>query len=146
MTRPGGLDATRALCLALDGRDMGPLVARLDDTSMLSFPGLSGLGGDYNGREAIAGLLRRMAAATGGTLHFEVWRSLLSHPGALRIEGRLSGNRDGRQFSVAMSVDATLVDQAFQNISIDCSDRQAWDALWGRARRSGRRRGFRSRL
>jgi hypothetical protein len=135
MTGPREPDAASALCLALDGRDVGPLAKRLDDTSLLSFPGLSGLGGDYNGREAIVGLLRRMASATGGTLHFEVRRSVLPHPGALRIEGRLSGNRDGRLISVAMSVDAALVGQAFQSIDIDCADQPTWDALWGRARR-----------
>ncbi len=102
---------------------------------MLSFPGLSGLGGDHNGREAIIGLLERMAAATGGTLHFEVRRSLSSHLGALRIEGSLSGTRDGRLISVAMSVDAALVDKVFQSIGIDCDDRPDRDALRGRPRR-----------
>ena len=135
MPRPLEPDAAGALCLALDGGDTGPLVGRLDDASWLSFPGHSGLGGDYNGREAIVGLLRRMAAATGGTLHFEVQRSLWPRPGALRIEGRLSGNRDGRLISVGMTADAALVDQAFQSIDIDCADQPTWDAMWGRARR-----------
>ena len=135
MTQPQGPDAEGALWLALDGRDMGPLVARLDGASSLSFPGLSGLGGDYQGREAIVGLLRRMAAATGGTLHFEICRSLMSNLSALRIEGRLSGDRDGRPIDVAVTVDATLADKVFQTIDIDCADRSTWDTLWGRAPR-----------
>ncbi len=135
MTGPREPDAAEALCLALDGRDVDALAERLDDTSSLSFPGLSGLGGDYNGREAIVGLLRRMAAATGGTLHFEVRRSVSSRPSVLRIEGQLSGDRDGRLISVGMSVDAALVGQVFQSIDIDCADQPTWDALWGRVRR-----------
>lgn len=124
-----------ALCRALDGRDVGPLGARLDDASLLSVPGLSGLGGNYQGHEAIVGLFRRMAAATGGTLRFEVCRSLMSSPGALRIEGRLSGTRDDHLFNATVSVDATLDGQVFRSIIIECADRSAWDALWGRARR-----------
>ena len=75
MTRRSGADAVRALCRALDGRDVGPLAAWLDDASVLRVPGFSGLAGDYQGREAIVGLLRRMAAATDGTLRFEVRRT-----------------------------------------------------------------------
>ena len=134
MTRPWGSDAAEALSLALDGRDLGPLVERLDDASSLSFAGLSGLGGDYHGREAIVGLLRRMVAATGGTLHFEPCRSQMSHPGALRLEGRLSGKRDGRLVSATVSVDAALAQRVFRSIRIDCADRSTWDTLWGRAR------------
>ena len=98
MTRRSEADAVGALCRALDGRDVGPLAARLDDASVLRVPGSSGLGGDYQGREAIVGLLRRMAAATDGTLRFEVQRTLAAsarcppHRGmALRHAGWPSG-------------------------------------------------------
>ena len=131
MTRRWGADAVRALRRALDGRDVGPLAARLDDASVLKVPGLSGLGGDYQGREAIVGLLRQMAAATDGTLRFEVHHSSKSRSGALRTQGRLSGTRDGRLFSATVSVDASLAGQVFQSITIECADRSAWDALWG---------------
>jgi len=135
MTRQSGANAVGALCRALDGRDVGPLAVRLDDASALCVPGCSGLGGDYQGREAIIGLLRRMAAATDGTLRFEVRRSLMSRSGALRIEGQLSGKRNGRPLGASVSVDASLADQAFRSITIECADRSAWDALWGRTHR-----------
>jgi hypothetical protein len=134
MTRPQDPDAVRALCRALDGRGVGPLVARLDDASVLSVPGLSGLGGDYQGREAIVGLLRRMAAATNRTLRFQAQGTLVSQRGALHIEGRLAGTRDGRLFGTTVSVDATLDGQMLRSITIECSDRSTWDTLWGRAR------------
>ena len=123
----------RVLCLGLDGREVGPLAARLDDASVLHVPGLSGLGGDYQGSDAIVGLLRGMAAATDGTLRFEVGRSLMSRPDTLRVEGRLSGTRVGRPLSATIAVDAVLADQAFLSITLECADRSAWDAMWKRA-------------
>lgn len=135
MTRRSGADGMRALCRALDGRDVGPLAAMLDDASVLRVPGCSGLGGDYQGREAIIGLLRHLAAATDGTLRYEVRCELMPHPEALRIEGRMSGTRNGSPFSATVGVDATLVCQVFQSITIECADRSTWDTVWsGRAR------------
>ncbi len=125
----------RAVCRALDGRDVGPLAAMLDDVSVLRVPGYSGLGGDFQGREAIIGLLRRMASATDGTLRFEVRRSLMPHSEALRIEGRMSGARNGSPFSATVGVDATLVHRVFRSITIECADRSTWDSVWsGQAR------------
>lgn len=135
MTGSRGLDAAGALCRAFDGRDVGPLAARLDDASELHVPGSSGLGGDYQGREAIIGLLQRMAAATDGTLRFEVRRSLVPHPGALRIEGWLTGTRQRRPLGATISVDVTLAGHALRSITIGCIDRSEWDAMWGRAPR-----------
>lgn len=135
MRRRTGADAVRAWRRALDGRDVGPLTARLDDTSILHAPGFSGLGGDYQGCEAIVGPLERMTAATDGTLRFEVHHSSTSPSGALRIDGRLSGTREGRLFSATVSVDTTLADQVLRSITLGCADRAAWDALWGRAPR-----------
>ena len=134
MTREPRTDAVAALCRALDGRDVGPLASWLDDASVLRFPGLSGLGGDYQGGEAIVGLLQRMAAATDGTLHFEVDRTASPRTGASHIQGRLSGTRDGRPFRADVSVAATLTDERFRSIDLDCLDRAGWDALWGHAR------------
>jgi hypothetical protein len=135
MTRRSGADGVRALCRALGGRDVGPLTAMLGDASVLRVPGLSGLAGDYQGREAIIGLLRHMAAATDGTLRFEVGCDLMPHSDALHIEGRMSGMRNGSPFSATVRVDATLVCQVFQSITIECADRSTWDAVWsGRAR------------
>lgn len=135
MTGLMGPDAVGAFCRALDGRDVGALAARLDDASVLHVPGSSGLSGDYQGREAIVGLLQRMAAATDGTLRFEVRRSLAPHSGALRIEGWLTGTRQGRPLGATVSVDVSLAGQALRSITIGCADRSQWDAMWGRAPR-----------
>jgi hypothetical protein len=114
---------------------MVPLAARLDDSSVLRVPGCSGLGGDYQGCEAIVGLFRRMAAATEGTLHFEAQHGLMTHPGSLRIEGRLSGTRDGYLFGATVSVEATLDGPVFRSLALECADLSGWDALWGRGGR-----------
>lgn len=134
MSRRSETNALQALCLALDGRDVGPLTARLDDASVLHVPGFSGLGGDYQGGEAIVGFIQQMSAATDWTLRFEVRHTSTSRPSVLRIQGRLLGSRSGRPFSTTVSVDATLADQVFQGITIGCTDRSTWDALWGRPR------------
>ena len=132
MTRSSRVDAVEALCRALDGRDTGPLSARLDDTSVLHVPGLSGLGGDYQGRDAIVGLLQRMTAALDRTLCFEVRRSLVPRSGTLRIEGRLSGTRAGCLHGADVSVDATLAEGTLRSITIASADRSEWDAMWMR--------------
>ena len=124
-------DAVGALCRALDCGELGPLAARLDHASVLRVPGHSGLGGHYQGREAIVGLLQRMATATDGTLRFEVHDTLASLRGALLIEGWLSGTRDGRPARMAVSMEALITGQVFRSITIECADRPAWDALWG---------------
>ena len=133
MTRWSSSDAVRVLCLGLEGREVDRFAARLDDASVLRVPGLSGLGGDYQGSDAIVGLLRSMAAATDRTLRFEVGRSLMSRPDILCVEGRLSGTRVGRPLSATITVDAVLADQVFLSITIECADRSAWDAMWKRA-------------
>ena len=135
MARRSEADAVGALCRALDCGDLGPLAARLDDASVLRVPGYSGLGGHYQGRESIVGLLQRMAAATDGTLRFEVHGTLAPRRGALHIEGWLSGTRDGLPARMTVSMELTIAGQVFRNITIECADRPAWDALWGRERR-----------
>ena len=122
-----------ALCRALDGRDVAQLADRLDDASVLHVPGFSGLGGDYQGREAIVGLIHRMATATDGTLRFEVRGISTSRPGVLRIQGRLSGTRSGHPFSATVSIVSSLASQVFRSIEIRCYEPSALDPLWGRA-------------
>ena len=129
------VDAVGALCRALDCGDLGPLAARLDDASVLRVPGHSGLGGHYQGREAIVGLLQRMATTTDGTLRFEVQGTLASRRDAIHFEGWLSGTRDSRPARMAVSMEAIVYGQVFRSITIECADRLAWDALWGRERR-----------
>ena len=123
-----------ALCRALDCGDLGPLAARLDDASLLHVPGYSGLGGTYEGRESIIGLLRRMASATDGTMRLEVHGILAPRRGALRMEGWLSGTRDRLTARMTVSVELTFAGRVLRSITFECADRSAWDALWGRGR------------
>lgn len=134
MARGSEADALGALCRAFDCGDLGPLAARLDDASVLRVPGYSGLGGHFQGREAIVGLLKRMAAATDGTLRFEVRGTLAPRRGALHIDGWLSGARAGLPARMSVSMELTIAGQVFRAITIECADQQAWDALWGRVR------------
>lgn len=129
MTHGDEVGAMVTLCRALDGGDVGPLAARLDAKSRLRLPGLSGLGGDYQGCEAIVGVLRRMVAATGGTLRLEVHDST-ARGGVMRIEGLLSGTRNRHPSRAPVLLDARLDGDVFGSITIECADRSAWDALW----------------
>lgn len=123
------VDPVEPLCRALDGGDVGPLAARLDDKSLLRIPGHSGLSGDYQGREAIVGVVRRMAAASEGTLLFDV-RDRTAQRGSVHIEGLLHSTQDGRPTRAMVSMLATLDGDAYRNITIECPDRSAWDAMW----------------
>ncbi len=135
MARRAEGDAVAALCRALDRGDLGPLAARLDDASVLRLPGHSGLGGHYQGRDAIVGLLQRMATVTDGTLRFEAHGTIASRRDALHIEGWLSCTRNDRPARMTVSMDAMIAGQVFRSITIECADRPAWDALWGREHR-----------
>ncbi len=132
MARRAAVDPMAALCRALDGRGTDPLAAQLDQRSVLHVPGLSGLSGDYQGREAIVGVLSRMATATGGTLSFDVHGTTPCRAG-MRLDGWLSGTRDTSLARAMVSVDVMLDGRVYRRVTIECADRAAWDRLWGRS-------------
>ncbi|MCL1692831.1 MAG: nuclear transport factor 2 family protein [Actinomycetia bacterium] len=73
----------------LDG-DMSAAALVLDDASILHVPGRSGLAGDYQGREAILGLLGRMAEYTHDTLRFGSSRLVAEDSRVLVLQGNMS--------------------------------------------------------
>jgi ketosteroid isomerase-like protein len=120
----------RRLYAALDGRDTRGLVAVVDDASLLHVAGTSGLAGDYQGREAIAGLLRHTAELAGGTVRYGAARSEIDTSGRTALAGRASATRRGRcleaEVRLAVRVDGGVVREAW----LAFTDQAACDRFW----------------
>ena len=82
---------------ALLGKDVPAAEAVLDDGSLLHIAGRSGLAGEYQGEEAILGLLERMAQLTDVTLQFSPSRVINTDDQAIVLCGHSSGTRGGRR-------------------------------------------------
>ncbi len=81
----------------LAGRHGPAIEALFDESSLLHVPGGSGLAGQYQGGDAILGLLGRMAELTAGTLHFTPYRALIADDRVLVLCGRCRASRDIRR-------------------------------------------------
>lgn len=119
-----------AVVQALAGADAKGLRDRLDTDTMLHMPGSSGLAGDYQGREAIMGLLERMTAASDGTLGFTTEAVGAGPSGGLRLSGVVRGRRLGCALSLATSIDIDVVDGVIREARLSCEDQTTWDAFW----------------
>jgi hypothetical protein len=67
---PSDVSTADILSQRLLGEDGLPVKDVFDDSSLLHVPGRSGLSGEYQGGDAILGLLRRMSDLTNGTWGF----------------------------------------------------------------------------
>lgn len=86
------VDLTGIWCRALTGEDRWSARDLFDAASLLHVPGRSGLAGQYQGGEAILGLLDHMLELTGGTLRFLPTRVLSSETHAI-LWGHLRATR-----------------------------------------------------
>jgi len=126
---PGEVVARR-LYAALDGRDSGRLVAVVDDASVLHVAGGSGLAGDYQGREAIAGLLRHTAELAGGSLRYGAARSEIDTSGRSVLVGRASANRRGRRLDTEVRIAACIDDGVVREAWVSYLDQAECDRFW----------------
>ena len=115
---------------ALDGSGSGAVAAYLDDETLLHVPGGSGLAGEYQGRDAICGLLDRMTEASHGTLRFETVCTTTRDGGGVRLCGHVIGRRRARSLAMDASLEATVAGETVREIWLACSDQHAWDAFW----------------
>ncbi len=97
MAKESSVDAAQALCDALAGKHVTAAEAGLDDASLLHMPGRSGLAGQYQGGEAILGLLRRMAELTDGTIQFNPSAVLAANDRVFVMHGRTNAARHGKR-------------------------------------------------
>ena len=75
---------------ALLAGDVSAAAALLDDASVLHVPGRSGLAGDYQGEEAILGVLGRMAEYTHDTLRLGSLGLVAEDAHVLVLQGHIS--------------------------------------------------------
>lgn len=87
------------LCRALAGASGRTARQLLDDETLLHVPGRSGLAGQYQGQEAILGLLGRMTELTDETLRFTPTATLTADDQMIVVCGRSSASRQRKRLN-----------------------------------------------
>lgn len=126
----GEIDVIDAFATALDSGDTSELRGCLDGRSLVHMPGGSGLGGDYQGTDAIVGLVDRLREESGQTLRFTS-RCVSAGPGhAVHLRGAVSGQRLDRALRTPASLELRVVRGTIREVRLVCDDQRAWDAFW----------------
>lgn len=120
-----------AMAAALDGEGAHVVADFVDERTLLHMPGASGLAGDYQGTDAICGLIDHMASACGGTLRFETVCTTASGGSGVRLCGRVRGVRGGRSLATAATLEACISGAVIREAWLSCADQPAWDSFWG---------------
>jgi ketosteroid isomerase-like protein len=120
----------RRLYAALDGRDRAALAGLVDDASVLHVAGTSGLAGDYQGEEAMAGLLYRMAELARCSLRYGAARLAADAPGGSVLVGRASATRRGRRLDSDVEVTARIDGGVVREAWLSFVDQAACDRFW----------------
>jgi hypothetical protein len=103
----------------------------LDEHTLLHVPGTSGMAGDYQGREAIVGLLEAVARSSALTLRFEAASLIEGTTHTWRLAGTLRGERAGCALEIPATVKTAVTGNRVREAWLECSDQAAWDAFWG---------------
>jgi len=125
-----GEHVARAMYEAIDGKHVAAVAAYLDDASLLHVSGDSGLAGDYQGRDAILGLLGRMAELTGGTLRCGVSSSMVRSGGTVILQGPVLAAREGRTLETVVKVAVTVAGGHLREIWLNHLGQSAFDDFW----------------
>jgi hypothetical protein len=119
-----------AMASALDGEGTRVLADFIDERTLLHMPGASGLAGDYQGWDAIYGLIEHMASACAGTLRFETVCTTASGASWVRLCGRVRGARFGRWLATAATLEASIGGSVIREAWLSCADQPTWDDFW----------------
>lgn len=115
---------------AVLGRLVGDCDVTLDQSSLLHVPGRSGFAGQYEGEEAILGLLRRMVELTDATLRFRTTDELIADGHTVVLCGRLIGARRAKQLDTHALQILALRDGKVRDIWIFHQDQDDVDDFW----------------
>ena len=111
------------------GRGAGAADA-LDEASVLSVPGRSGMAGRYQGREAIVGVFRRMGELARGTLRFSPSELVAAGDELIVLIGRTTAACRGRtldsEVAFIVAIDAGVV----RRIWVFHDDQNEVDEFW----------------
>ena len=130
MEQPAAGPVVKAVIDALEGSGSTAVAAYLDEDTLLHMPGGSGFAGDFQGRDAICGLIDRMAEVSRGTLRFETACTTAREGGSVRLSGDVYGQRSGQQLRIEASVEITVTGRTIREAWLSCSDQPGWDAFW----------------
>ena len=106
------------------------------DSSLLHVPGTSGLSGDYQGAQAIRGVLDQMSRLTGDTLHFRLSRVVATENHAI-LWGRLIARSRRAELNTPSAHVLEIGDGAVSEAWMFNEDQEAVDRLWTGRRESG---------
>ncbi len=115
---------------ALPGGDRAAATALLDDASLLHLPGRSGLAGDYQGPEAILGLLRRTTELTRETMDFGSLRVVAEDARVLVLRGRIGATRLGKRLDGEVLHVLSLRDEKIREAWILSLNQDHFDDFW----------------
>jgi len=102
----------------------------LDDASLLHVPGMSGLAGDYQGKEAILGLFARMAEVTGGTARFDSPRLVTNDDRVIVLRGRMTAGRIDSRLDTEVIHALSLRGHTIQEVWVFSLNQDAFDEFW----------------
>jgi len=130
MPRESSVDPAQALWDSLFDDRVVAAGSVLDDASLLHIPGRSGLAGQYQGGEAILGLLRRMAELTDGTFQFSRSSVITANDRAIVVQGRTIAARDGKQLDTDGVLVLSLGDGKVREIWMYHQNQDDVDRFW----------------
>lgn len=119
-----------AVIAALAGSGSSAVAGYLDEETLLHMPGASGLAGDYQGREAICGLMDRLATSTRGTLRFETVCTGARGGDHVLLRGLIYGHRLEHSLRTSASLEVTVADDGLREVWLACTNQAAWDDFW----------------
>lgn len=130
MAQPSDVHISQALYDVFVGKDVLADEAVVDEASLLHLPGRSGLAGQYQGGEAILGVLRRMAEITDGTLRFSPSRVLTADDHAIVVLGRASAARQGKRLDAEEVHVLSIRDGKVREIWVFHQNQDHVDEFW----------------
>ena len=125
-----GVDEVRSRYNALLSGDLSAAAVVLDDASVLHVPGRSGLAGDYQGQEAIVGVLERMAQYTHGTLHLGSPTLVAEDVHVLVLQGHISATATRTQLDTDVIHALSLRGDKIQEAWIFSLNQDDFDEFW----------------
>ncbi len=124
------LNVAERVRMALIENDLLAAQAVFDDASLLRMPGKSGLAGEYQGRDAILGLCKRMSQLTDGTLQFTPARVISEDDQAMVVFGREFAIRGGRKLDADAIHIVLLRDRRVREVWVLHGHQDPVDEFW----------------
>ena len=122
-------ETLRQLYDALEAGDFGTVMRLLSDDVKAHVPGKSQVAGEYDGKEAVAGYVGKLAELAGGTLRFEPHDVLASEEHGVGLVKDLAERGDKRLAMNNVHVWHAR-DGVLTEIWVYPGDLAAWDEFW----------------